>query len=96
MRWRADGKELFFIGLDDRLMAVPVALPADGGPAKVGTAVPLFPTHVGGALQATSGPQYFVSPDGRRFLMNTLLEGAPASPITLILNWKPQSAGSSE
>ena len=96
VRWRADGRELFFIGLDDRLMAVPVALPADGGAAKVGTAVPLFPTHVGGALQATSGQQYFVSPDGRRFLMNTLLEGAPASPITLILNWKPRPAGSSE
>ena len=96
VRWRADGRELFFIGLDDRLMAVPVALPAGGGPAKVGTAVALFPTHVGGALQAISGAQYFVSADGRRFLMNTLLEGAPAAPITLILNWKPQSAGSSE
>jgi Tol biopolymer transport system component len=96
VRWRADGKELFFVGLDDRLMAVPVALPADGGPAKVGTAVPLFLTQVGGALQSGSGQQYLVSPDGRRFLMNTLLEGAPASPITLILNWKPRPAGSSE
>ena len=27
VRWRADGRELFFIGLDDRLMAVEVALP---------------------------------------------------------------------
>ena len=96
VRWRADGQELFFIGLDDRLMAVPVTLPAHGGSATVGAAVPLFPTSVGGALQATSGQQYFVSPDGRRFLMNTLLEGAPASPITLILNWKPRPADSSE
>ena len=96
VRWRADGNELFFIGLDDRLMAVPVTLPADGGPARVGTAAPLFPTHVGGALQATSGQQYFASPDGRRFLMNTLLEGAPAAPITLILNWNPRPAAAGE
>ena len=47
-------------------------------------------------MQAVSGQQYFVSPDGQRFLMNTLLEGAPASPITLILNWKPRPAGSTE
>ena len=77
-------------------MAVEVALPADGGSARVGTAVALFPTQVGGALQAISGQQYFVAPDGQRFLMNTLLEGAPVAPITLILNWKPQPAGSSE
>ena len=48
VRWRADGQELFFIGLDDRLMAVPIALPADGGAAKVGTAVPLFLDSSGG------------------------------------------------
>ena len=34
VRWRADGQELLFIGLDDRLMAVPIALPADGGRPK--------------------------------------------------------------
>jgi hypothetical protein len=32
-----------------------------------------------------------VSPDGGRFLMNTVVEG-PNSPITVILNW----AGSSK
>jgi hypothetical protein len=29
-----------------------------------------------------------VSPNGQRFLMNTLAEEA-ASPMTVILNWKP-------
>jgi Tol biopolymer transport system component len=92
VRWRPDGKELFFIGLDDRLRAVEVALPAEGrGSVAVGAAVPLFLTHVGGSMQGTSGQQYMVSPDGRRFLMNTLLDAAPVSPITLILNWNPQA-----
>jgi len=95
-RWRRDGKELFFIGLDDRMMAVPVSLSVDGESAKVGAAVPLFPTNVGGSLQVATGPQYFVSPDGQRLLMNTILEGAPASPIALILNWRPRPVGSSE
>jgi hypothetical protein len=30
-----------------------------------------------------------VSPDGRLFLMNTVMEEI-ASPITVILNWKPK------
>jgi len=48
------------------------------------TPVPLFQTHV------TFVPkhQYSVSADGR-FLVNEL-EESTASPITLILNWKPK------
>jgi hypothetical protein len=30
VRWRPDGKELFYIDLDGRLMAVPVRFSADG------------------------------------------------------------------
>jgi Tol biopolymer transport system component len=89
VRWRGDGKELFFIALDDRLMAVPVALPSNGGSADAGAPVPLFATHVGGAVQSFSRQQYFVSPDGERFLMNTVLEGGPVAPMTVILNWTP-------
>jgi Tol biopolymer transport system component len=92
-RWRRDGKELFFIALDDRLMAVPIALPSGGGSVKAGAPVALFATRVGGAFGGVanvSRQQYSVSPDGSRFLMNTLLEGPAASPITLILNWQPR------
>jgi Tol biopolymer transport system component len=91
-RWRADGKELFFIGLDDRLMAVPIELPSHGGSAEPGPPVPLFVTHVGGAVQSYSRQQYFVSPDGQRFLMNTILRAEPVSPITVIVNWAPGAA----
>jgi hypothetical protein len=39
-------------------------------------------------VQSIALQQYVVSPDGKRFLMNSLTEDASASPITVILNWK--------
>jgi Tol biopolymer transport system component len=90
-RWGPDGKELFYIALDDRLMAVPIQLASDGESVEARTPVPLFTTRVGGALQQTGfTPQYVVAPDGR-FLMNTVVEDPNASPITVILNWKAKS-----
>jgi hypothetical protein len=32
---------------------------------------------------------YVVSPDGQRFLINTVIEQPATAPITVILNWKP-------
>ena len=88
-RWRRDGKELFYIALDDRLTAVPTRFASDGHAVEAGTPVPLFTTRVGRALQQTDiNPQYVVAPDGQRFLMNTVVENANTSPITVILNWK--------
>ena len=85
MRWGPDGREIFYIELGGRLMAVPVHV--DGGKLETGTPVPLFDTRVGGALQGTIRQQYIVSPDGQRFLMNGVQE--TISPITVIVNWKP-------
>ena len=92
-RWREDGKELFYIARDDRLMAVPMRLEPDGRSVEPGIPVPLFATHVGGALQqfmtAPTRQQYMVSRDGSRFLMNNLVEQeSTTSPITVVLNWK--------
>jgi Tol biopolymer transport system component len=88
VRWRGDGKELFYIGLDDRLMAFPIRLSSDGQSVESGTPVPLFVTHIGGALPGTNRQQYMVSPNGQRFLMQVLTTEADTSPITLILNRK--------
>jgi hypothetical protein len=90
VRWRHDGEELFYIGLDDRLMAVPIRTGTNGGTLEPGTPVPLFTTHVGGGVQAVNRQQYVVSPDGQRFLMNTSTDDAPV-PITVVLNWKPNT-----
>jgi len=87
VRWQRDGKGLFYIGLDERLIAVSIRVAGDGHSIEADAAVPLFATHVGGALQPETGPLYMVSPDGQRFLMNALQQEASTSPITVILNW---------
>jgi Tol biopolymer transport system component len=86
-RWRRDGKELFFIALDGKLMSVPMRLGSNAQTMEPVTPAPMFPTHIGGALSYPFNQQYDVSPDGQRFLMNTIVEEAPL-PITVILSWK--------
>jgi Tol biopolymer transport system component len=84
-RWRPDGKELYYIALDGKMMAAPIAV--DGTTLNVGAPVALFQTRiVGGGTNIDLGRQYDVAPDGR-FLINVAVDESTASPITLILNW---------
>ena len=78
-RWRADGRELFYAGRDNRLMAVPVA--AAGSQFEVGPARALFEAR-------PVGPRSFYAPapDGQRFLLNTLRSGSQS--LTLVQNWR--------
>jgi serine/threonine protein kinase len=85
-RWRADGRELFFIAPDRKLMAASIA-PA-GSSFQANTPVTLFATRIVGTAAGNARAQYAVSRDGR-FLINESVEEATVSPITLILNWKP-------
>jgi hypothetical protein len=87
VRWRQGARELFYIGLDARLMAVPIQI--RNQTLETGDPVPLFFTHIGGALQARFRQQYMVSDDGQRFLMNNI-EEAPISTMKLIVNWVPK------
>jgi serine/threonine protein kinase len=90
VRWRRDGNELFYIALDGRLMTVPVRRSSNGQAISTGEPVPLFATRLGDPVQWLSGALYIVSPDGQRFLMNNFVEQVNTSPLTVILNWKPQ------
>jgi Tol biopolymer transport system component len=84
VRWRADGRELFYLAADGRLMAVPIRYSSDGKSVEPGAPAPLFATRTGGA--ALNKQKYVVSKDGQRFLMSVVEE--TASPIAVILNWK--------
>jgi len=89
VRWRRDGRELFYVALDGRLMAVSFRTGADGRTVESGIPVQLFSTRIpGGAMQGGFRQQYVVSRDGQRFLINSLIPTAVA-PITLLLNWRP-------
>jgi hypothetical protein len=79
---------LFYIALDEQLMAAAISPAPDGRSVAVGRPVPLFQTHIGGALQGGAQHLYVVSRDGRRFLMAKVAQEPIASPITVILNWK--------
>ena len=73
-RWRPDGRELYFLSPDRRLMAVPVRTEPT---LELGAPTALFDAQV---------MQYAVARDGR-FLLE--LEAAPPTspPITIVLNW---------
>jgi Tol biopolymer transport system component len=84
-RWRRNGKELFYIARDAKLMAVPIDLPSSGKTPVVGAPIPLFATRL--ASRGARKQQYAVAEDGQRFLMNTGIDEATASPITIVQNW---------
>ena len=90
-RWRPDGRELFYVAPDARLMAVPIAVGADAQTLEAGAPKPLFRTRLasgagGNVSGLMSKQQYAVASDGR-FLMNVAVEAATAPPITVVLNW---------
>jgi Tol biopolymer transport system component len=88
VRWRRDGTEIFYIALDNRLMAAQVRLLSNGRAVEPSSPVALFTTAIGGPLQGNLRQQYSVSADGKRFLMNTVADGA-STPITIVLNLRP-------
>jgi hypothetical protein len=79
-RWRADGREIYYLSEDRTLMAVAVS----DGPS-FGVPRPLFQTHVAAGVTANR-THYVPSADGRRFLVNVASNAVP-SPITVVLNW---------
>jgi eukaryotic-like serine/threonine-protein kinase len=81
-RWRMDGRELFYLSQDSRLMAVPVK---PGTEFETGRSRPLF--QVRGTRDFNDVfYEYDVTPDGQRFLFNLSREGT-VSPITVVVNW---------
>jgi Tol biopolymer transport system component len=80
-RWRADGREMYYLSTDQKLMAVRVGPgPSFGAPTelfqmRVAGGVSLFRTH------------YVPSRDGQRFLINTPTGDRAMVPITVVLNW---------
>jgi Tol biopolymer transport system component len=86
-RWRRDGKELFFIAPDAKMMAVAVS--AFGASFEAAPPAALFQTAiVGGGSNFLNKPQYAISANGR-FLINVPAGESTIVPITLLLNWSP-------
>jgi Tol biopolymer transport system component len=80
-RWRRDGKELFYLAPDRKLMAVTVI--KAGATFEVESPRVLFQTTLDPAAFRQA---YAVSADGNRFLLNAQIDRVP-QPLTVILNW---------
>jgi len=78
-RWRGDGKELFYLTPDRKLMAVPIKAGATDG-----LAIPLFEAQVS---TSTANNTYAPSSDGQRFLINVPSGAVVTTPFTVVLNW---------
>ena len=79
--WRRDSRELFFRTLDGSVVSAEIT--AQGSTPVVGKIRPLFQKHARPSPHWT----FDVSPDGQRFLVNTLVQPSTAEPITLVTNW---------
>jgi WD40 repeat protein len=79
-RWRSDGREIFYLSLDLRLMAAEVSV--RGNTFEVGQVYPLF-----GPAPINRGYLYDVSADGQKFLLALQPEQTISEPLTLMENW---------
>jgi eukaryotic-like serine/threonine-protein kinase len=83
-RWRGDGKELFYLSLDGKMMAAPVTT---GAHFEAGTSVALFQTTPRQPVLVYDLFAYDVSRDGQRFLINTQVKQSESVPMSVVLNW---------
>jgi Tol biopolymer transport system component len=78
-RWRRDGKELFYIGPENSIMAVEVE--GRGASFNVGQSQRLFVAPV-----SPFDSTYDVAPDGQRFVISASPE-EESPPLVLMFNW---------
>jgi Tol biopolymer transport system component len=85
--WRADGAELFYQGLDQMLMAVPISA---GATFEAGTPTQLFRVEL--PATALGAIQWYPSADGKKFIVITPLRGGERPHFTIVTNWASELA----
>jgi serine/threonine protein kinase/Tol biopolymer transport system component len=83
-RWRGDGREIFFLGADRRMMVVQVV--STQPTFQAAPATPLFATRIADFANPYR-TTYDVTPDGQHFLINEPAEGAAQPSISVVVNW---------
>jgi Tol biopolymer transport system component/tRNA A-37 threonylcarbamoyl transferase component Bud32 len=86
-KWRHDGRELYYLAFDGKMMAVPVNPARADRRFEAGTPSALFETPlVVSRTQAPRDRRYDVAPDGR-FLMAAPAATMGPLPVTAVVNW---------
>src|SRR5262249_38024367 len=83
-RWRGDGKEVFYLSSDSKMMATPVTT---GANFNAGTPVALFQTSPRQPVSFDDQCAYDVSRDGQRFLILMQVKQPVTTPMSVVLNW---------
>jgi eukaryotic-like serine/threonine-protein kinase len=83
-RWRGDGKELFYLSSDAKMMAAPVTT---GANFDAGTPVALFQATPRQPVPLYDLFAYDVSRDGQRFSILTQVRPAETAPMSIVLDW---------
>ena len=76
--WSRDGKELFYIAADQKMMALDVKM---GAKFEHGIPKPLFETRT------VPTARFDISPDGKRFLLIPTVANPTNTSLTVVLNW---------
>jgi serine/threonine-protein kinase len=85
-RWRHDGRELFYLSPELKVMAVEITLEPR---FSVGIPKTLFEPKV---RPVQISYQYDVSPDGQRFIVLRTVKDQGEPPLTVIQNWTKELA----
>jgi Tol biopolymer transport system component len=80
-RWRADGKELFYLGPTGMLMSVSVDAT---GTFSSSAPAPLFQVRGRAPISSTDLFTYDVTKDGQKFLVNEYLKPDHVAPLTIV------------
>jgi serine/threonine protein kinase/Tol biopolymer transport system component len=84
-RWRSDGKELYYLAPDKKLMAV--QLKEVNGSLQAISVQPLWEMFHTMFLTAAGVNQYDVTRDGTRFSVDSVLSDESSAPLNLVTNW---------
>ena len=83
-RWRGDGRELYYLSPDGKMMAVEAKTTASGFEAGAPTA--LFEVPVARPQLFPATP-FDVTGDGQKFLVVCPVGGPSSEPLTVVVNW---------
>ena len=83
--WSADGRTLFYVSADKKIMAVDVSSRAGRGLPSASPRVAVD-TRIETRERINQGSPFAVTPDGARFIVSTAAD--TAVPITVVLNWQ--------
>jgi len=78
--WRKDGKELYYLTFEGKLMAVDIT---ESPKFQAGVPRQLLQANI----KPSNGLCYGATPDGQRFLINTNVQNNSSTSMTIVMNW---------